>query len=295
MAGDKKGKERCHLFVETLAKNLNESLIIQVLDILIIWFVVYKLIMYARGTQMMNLLKGVFVFILTKSLTSFLGLQTLDWLLDQILNSAVVALIVLFQPELRRALQVIGQNIFRNRRSHKNPSVRLIEDLEYALKYMSRRKIGALIAIEQSDELAEYIETGIALDSKITNQLLINIFVPNTPLHDGAVVIKNYRIAAASCFLPLSENDQISKDLGTRHRAAIGLSEVTDALTLIVSEETGGISITHNNTLYRELSNQELKEKLEEYLMVDEEDQDKDVFRMVKDYLVDTFTSRGDE
>ena len=295
MAGDKKGKERCHLFVETLAKNLNESLIIQVLDILIIWFVVYKLIMYSRGTQMMNLLKGVFVFILTKSLTSFLGLQTLDWLLDQILNSAVVALIVLFQPELRRALQVIGQNIFRNRRSHKNPSVRLIEDLEYALKYMSRRKIGALIAIEQSDELAEYIETGIALDSKITNQLLINIFVPNTPLHDGAVVIKNYRIAAASCFLPLSENDQISKDLGTRHRAAIGLSEVTDALTLIVSEETGGISITHNNTLYRELSNQELKEKLEEYLMVDEEDQDKDVFRMVKDYLVDTFTSRGDE
>ncbi|MGX7092788.1 diadenylate cyclase CdaA [Hutsoniella sourekii] len=283
------------MFVETLAKNLNESLIIQVLDILIIWFVVYKLIMYARGTQMMNLLKGVFVFILTKSLTSFLGLQTLDWLLDQILNSAVVALIVLFQPELRRALQVIGQNIFRNRRSHKNPSVRLIEDLEYALKYMSRRKIGALIAIEQSDELAEYIETGIALDSKITNQLLINIFVPNTPLHDGAVVIKNYRIAAASCFLPLSENDQISKDLGTRHRAAIGLSEVTDALTLIVSEETGGISITHNNTLYRELSNQELKEKLEEYLMVDEEDQDKDVFRMVKDYLVDTFTSRGDE
>src|SRR5699024_4749031 len=140
-----------------------------------------------------------------------------------------------------------------NRRNQKNPSQKLIDDLENALLYMSKRKIGALISIEANDKLEEYIETGTAMNSEISNQLLINIFVPNTPLHDGAVIISNYRIAAASCYLPLSESSLIPKELGTRHRAAIGLGEVTDALTLIVSEETGSISMVKHDHLHRDL------------------------------------------
>lgn len=270
--------------------------LIQLLDIIIVWYLIYKLLMYARGTQMMNLLKGIAVFIAAKFLSSILGLQTIDWLLGQVLAWGVVAAIILFQPELRRALQNLGQNLFRNKRVEKNLSMKLIDDLVYAARYMSRRKIGALISVKDQDELGEYIETGIPLDSEISNQLLINIFIPNTPLHDGAVIVSDYRIAAASCYLPLSESDSISKELGTRHRAAIGLSEVSDALTLIVSEETGSISITKNEVLYRDLKEDELTDLLIKFLYVEEEQTtNKSLIEPVKGFFFDTFKQRGED
>ena len=276
---------------------INNQPLVQILDIIIVWYLIYKLLMYARSTQVMNLLKGVGIFIGAKFLSSMIGLQTIDWILGQVLAWGVVAAIILFQPELRRALQMIGQNFFRNRRSAKNPNEVLIEDLEQSLKYMSKRKIGALISIEGKEPLSEYIETGIRLDSEISNQLLINIFVPNTPLHDGAVVIRNYRISAASCYLPLSESSLIPKELGTRHRAAIGLSEVTDALTLIVSEETGDISLVKHEVLHRAVKDSELHSLLVKYLMVEPNNKDessKDSVVWFKEYFLDNFKQWGD-
>lgn len=266
--------------------------LVRVLDILIVWYLIYKLLMYARGTQIMNLLKGVGIFLIAKGASSLLGLQTIDWLLGQVLSWGVVAMIILFQPELRRALEILGRDLFKNRRGTNNPSEKLIDDLEKSVQYMSKRKIGALISIEGQDELSDYISTGIPLDAEVSNQLLINIFIPNTPLHDGAVIISNYQIAAASCYLPLSESKSIPKELGTRHRAAIGLSEVTDAVTIIVSEETGDISVVKGDTLNRALSREEFREKLEEYLFREEEGP-KDFLQIARDFI-NGESERGD-
>ncbi|MGY4105719.1 diadenylate cyclase CdaA [Ignavigranum ruoffiae] len=275
---------------------INNKPIVQILDILIVWYLIYKLLMYARGTQVMNLLKGVGIFIAAKFISSVAGLQTIDWILGQILAWGVVAAIILFQPELRRALQMIGQSLFRNRKTSKNPNETLIENLEQSLKYMSKRKIGALISIEGKEPLSEFIETGIRLDSEISFQLLINIFVPNTPLHDGAVIIRNYKIASASCYLPLSESSLIPKELGTRHRAAIGLSEVTDALTLIVSEETGDISLVKHEVLHRGVKADELHNLLVKYLMVEAEQKEdtKDSLVGFKEYFLENLKQWGD-
>ena len=267
--------------------------IIRILDILLVWYLIYRLLMYARGTQMMNLLKGVGIFLIAKSASSLAGLQTVDWLLGQVLSWGVVAMIILFQPELRRALEILGRDLFKNRKSKNNPSEKLINDIEKSVQYMSKRKIGALISIEGQDGLGDYISTGIPLDAEITNQLLINIFIPNTPLHDGAVIIRDYQIAAASCYLPLSDSTLIPKELGTRHRAAIGLSEVSDAVTVIVSEETGDISVVKGDKMHRALDRNEFRNLLEEYLFVDEEDP-KDILQVIRDFLNDSL-QRGDK
>ncbi len=267
--------------------------IIRILDILLVWYLIYRLLMYARGTQMMNLLKGVGIFLIAKSVSSLAGLQTVDWLLGQVLSWGVVAMIILFQPELRRALEILGRDLFKNRKSKNNPSEKLINDIEKSVQYMSKRKIGALISIEGQDGLGDYILTGIPLDAEITNQLLINIFIPNTPLHDGAVIIRDYQIAAASCYLPLSDSTLIPKELGTRHRAAIGLSEVSDAVTVIVSEETGDISVVKGDKMNRALDRNEFRNLLEEYLFVDEEDS-KDILQVIRDFLNDSL-QRGDK
>lgn len=267
--------------------------IIRILDILLVWYLIYRLLMYARGTQMMNLLKGVGIFLIAKSVSSLAGLQTVDWLLGQVLSWGVVAMIILFQPELRRALEILGRDLFKNRKSKNNPSEKLINDIEKSVQYMSKRKIGALISIEGQDGLGDYISTGIPLDAEITNQLLINIFIPNTPLHDGAVIIRDYQIAAASCYLPLSDSTLIPKELGTRHRAAIGLSEVSDAVTVIVSEETGDISVVKGDKMNRALDRNEFRNILEEYLFVDEDDS-KDIFQVIRDFLNDSL-QRGDK
>ncbi|MBL3645428.1 diadenylate cyclase CdaA [Peribacillus frigoritolerans] len=245
--------------------------VVNFIDILLVWFVIYKLLTIIRGTKAIQLLKGIFVIVIVKSLSNLFGFNTLGWLMAQVMNWGVLAILVIFQPELRRALEQLGRGklFARGTVPEENQQERLVEEIQKASTYMAKRRIGALITIEKGTELGDYVETGIPLKSYISSELLINIFIPNTPLHDGAVILQNNQVAAAACYLPLSESPFISKELGTRHRAAIGMSEVTDSLTIVVSEETGGISVTKNGELYRDLNQESFRAMLTSELVVE--------------------------
>ncbi|NYF25818.1 diadenylate cyclase CdaA [Sporosarcina sp. JAI121] len=238
--------------------------LINIVDVLLVWFVFYKLITIIKGTKAVQLLKGIFVIVIVRILTDIFGLDTLRFLMDQVLPFGFLAIIIIFQPELRRALEQLGRGrlFARTNMQEEEERERLIDAIMKSVSYMAKRRIGALISIERETGLSEYIETGTHMDSTITSELLINVFIPNTPLHDGAVIIQRNRIAAAGCYLPLSESPFISKELGTRHRAALGISEVTDAVTIIVSEETGAVSITANGDIDRNLDMQEFEARL---------------------------------
>lgn len=232
------------------------SVVFNILDVLLVWYVIYKVLTLIKGTKAVQLLNGIFVIVLSKIATAIFGLDTLDWLLQQIIDWGFLAVIIIFQPEIRRALEQLGRGKLFQRTANQqdDEQSRLIEAMKKSVSYMAKRRIGALISIERETGLNEYIETGIKMNADISSELLINIFIPNTPLHDGAVIIQKDKISAAACYLPLSESAFISKELGTRHRAALGLSEVTDAITVIVSEETGAVSITADGNLHRNLS-----------------------------------------
>ncbi|WP_042477851.1 diadenylate cyclase CdaA [Bacillus ndiopicus] len=232
------------------------SYIFGFIDVLVVWYVIYKLLGLIQGTKAVQLLKGIFVIVIAKIATSLFGLSTLDYLLKQVIEWGFLAIIIIFQPEIRRALEQLGRGKLFQRSTNQQDEeqTRLIEAMKKSVSYMAKRRIGALISIEKETGLTEYIETGIAMNATASSELLINIFIPNTPLHDGAVIMQKDKIAAAACYLPLSESPFISKELGTRHRAALGLSEVTDAITIVVSEETGAISITINGNLHRNLT-----------------------------------------
>jgi len=258
---------RPEIWQELLNKYLTLNLLVHVIDILVVWYVVYKLLMMINDTKAIQVFKGIAVIIIIRIVSDFLGLNTVSWLMNQVITYGVVAAIVIFQPEVRRGLEHLGRGTaLTHSNKQKNIQESFITALDESLQYMSKRKIGALITIERTDSLIDMIETGIPIDADISSQLIINIFIPNTPLHDGAVIIKNNRIASASSYLPLSESNKIPKEFGTRHRAAIGVSEVSDALTLVVSEETGDVSITHNKTflpgLQREAYLEVLKQEL---------------------------------
>jgi diadenylate cyclase len=241
-----------------------------VIDLLLVTFVIYKLIMIIRGTKAVQLLKGITVILLVWFISSFFGLKTLQWLMDLAITYGILAIIIIFQPELRRALEQLGRGRFFSRSSlnEEEEKSKSLEAIIKATNYMAKRHIGALISIERETGLSEYIETGTPLHAILTEELLINVFIQNTPLHDGAVIIKNNKIEAAACYLPLSESPFISKELGTRHRAALGISEVTDCITIIVSEETGSISLTKNGDLLRELSEEQLRAVLVKELTI---------------------------
>jgi len=238
--------------------------LVNIVDVLLVWFVFYQLMKIVKGTKAVQLLKGILVIIIVRVLTDVFSLDTLRFLMDQVLPFGFLAILIIFQPELRRALEQLGRGrIFARTNVQENEERdRLMTALTKSVSYMAKRRIGALISIEKETGLSEYIETGIPLHADITSELLINIFIPNTPLHDGAVILQKNQIAAAGCYLPLSESSFISKELGTRHRAAIGLSEVTDAITVIVSEETGAVSITASGDLDRNLSMEEFETRL---------------------------------
>lgn len=233
--------------------------LMNVIDILIVWYIIYRLIMLVKGTKAVQLVKGISLIILIRIVAGFLNLHTLTYFVDQILSWSVIGIIVIFQPEIRRGLEHLGRSpIFGGSNGNKKQSSeKMIEELDKAIQYMSKRRIGALITLQQHTGLEDYIETGIPLDADITGELLINIFIPNTPLHDGAVVIRDGKIAVAAAYLPLSDSTTIPKKLGTRHRAAVGISEVTDAITIVVSEETGGVTITRNSQLMLDMSREE--------------------------------------
>ena len=241
--------------MQTIATLLTWRNLINLVDILVIWFLIYELIMLIRGTRAIQLFKGILVILLIKLVSWYVGLSTVSWLMDQVINWGVIAIVIIFQPEIRRGLEHLGRGtLFARNRTANEQEEEMIKQLDQAIKYMSKRRIGALISIQMDTGLEEYIETGIPMDADITGALLINTFIPNTPLHDGAVIIKNNRIAVAAAYLPLSDSKLIPKELGTRHRAAVGISEVTDALTIVISEETGEVSITKDNELLRNMS-----------------------------------------
>jgi diadenylate cyclase len=201
-------------------------------------------------------------------------LKTLSWITEQAITWGFLAIIIIFQPELRRALEQLGRGKFFARTNGQEDDEREkgVEAIVKATDYMAKRRIGALISIERETGMSDYIETGIPLNAKISSELLINIFIPNTPLHDGAVIIQKNNVAAAACYLPLSESPFISKELGTRHRAALGISEVTDSVTVIVSEETGSISLTKNGELHRDLNLTTFKDLLSNELLAKQVD-----------------------
>ncbi|RCW73279.1 diadenylate cyclase CdaA [Saliterribacillus persicus] len=234
-------------------------------DIGVVWYVLYKLLMLIRGTKAIQLLKGIFVVIAIYLLSVILDLMTVRMLIWQVIMWGPLGIIILFQPELRRALEQLGRGSFfsRNSTSEEDSLNQAIEAIVKSCNYMAKRRIGALITIERESALGDYVATGIPVNGKLTNELLTNIFIPNTPLHDGAVIISRDEIVAAACYLPLSESPFISKELGTRHRAAMGISEATDSLTITVSEETGQISCAKNGELHRNLTIDKLSEMLE--------------------------------
>jgi len=238
-------------------------------DILLVTYVIYKLILLIRGTRAVQLLKGIMVIVVTWLLSKSLGLKTLHWLMSQAFTFGVLALVIIFQPELRRALEQLGRGkLFSRTHTTQDDEVvqKMAEEVGKSVTYMSKRRIGALIVIERNTGLNDYVETGIQISGKVTSELLINIFIPNTPLHDGAVIIRKELVLAAGCYLPLSENPSISKELGTRHRAAIGMSEVSDGLSIVVSEETGQVSFAINGEVTRNITEEQLTKIIVEQL-----------------------------
>ncbi len=252
-----------------------------IIDILIVSYVIYKLIMLVRGTRAVQLLRGIFVLLIAWGLSVAFQLHTLNWLMNQAFTFGVLAIIIIFQPELRRALEQLGRGTLFSRSSNAEDTEfkTIIAEVIKALNYFSKNKIGALIVFERETGLMDVIESGTKLNSNISSELLINIFIPNTPLHDGAVIISGNQIMAAGCYLPLSENPFISKELGTRHRAAIGMTEVSDAVVLVVSEETGQISLSINGQVVRDIKEESLISKLFEELRPNKDNSKKPFWR----------------
>lgn len=239
---------------------------INLLDIAIVAVVTYKIMVMLKGTRAVQLIKGLIVLLLISIISEQIGLTTVNWVLVQVQTLLLIGIPIVFQPELRRGLEQLGRSSFLNRKNkserENQEMLRNVEQLMRCMTAASKTKTGVLMAIKRDSGLAEYVATGIPINGYLTAELLGNIFIVNTPLHDGAVIIDNDKILAASCYLPLSESSSISKELGTRHRAGIGLTEVTDALVLIVSEETGAMSIADGGVLYRDLKETKVKELL---------------------------------
>ncbi len=241
----------------------NRPTIADILDILIVAFLLYELLMLTRETRASAVLKGLVMLVLASWFSDLLGLTALNWVLLNVVNNGAVVLVILFQPELRKALEQIGSGAIRKSgRRSETARYNVVDELITCLLKLSRRRVGALIVLEQRIGLKDVVETGTALNSDISAALLENIFEPNTPLHDGAVVIRDNHIMAAACILSLSEGKGISRELGTRHRAALGITETTDAISLIVSEETGIISMACGGRLTRHLDRAALEEIL---------------------------------
>lgn len=243
-----------------------------IVEILIIAFLLYHILLWFRNTRAWTLMRGlviVLVFIVIAALTN---MTTILWIVKNVTGIAVTALIILLQPELRNALEELGQKNLvaslvpfdTSRRQTERYSEKTVNEIVRASQAMAAAKTGALIVLERNTPLRQYERTGIDIDAVVSSQLLINIFEKNTPLHDGAVILRGNRVVSATCYLPLSEN-HMDKDLGTRHRAGVGISEVTDSLTVIVSEETGGISLAYKGKLSRGVTPEALRERLQQF------------------------------
>ena len=241
-----------------------------VAEIIILSFIIYQIMIWIKSTRAWTLLKGFAVVLALLAVAAFFHMNTILWIAENFFSLGITALIIVFQPELRRALEQLGEkNILTtivpfdsSRKTEEMMTDRTVTELVKACFEMGKARTGALIVIEQSVSLQEYDRTGISLDAAVSSQLILNVFEKNTPLHDGAVILSGNRLRSATCYLPLSDNLNLSKELGTRHRAAVGVSEVSDSLTIVVSEETGSVSVAKNGRLIRNLNQDQLKEQL---------------------------------
>ena len=251
-----------------------------VFEILIIAFLVYYILAWMKTTRSWKLLRGLLFIFLFLLVLDLMEMTTIVWMFQNVLGFVVTAMIVVMQPELRHALEELGDKSFlpsigfldSSKREDSSFSEKTVSEIGKACMEMGKVKTGALIVIERKESLKDYERTGIEVDGIVTSQLLINIFEHNTPLHDGAVIIRGNRVTYATCYLPLSDNLGLSKELGTRHRAGVGISEATDSLTVIVSEETGGISVAFEGELERNLNSESLKEKMRQIMNMNSEE-----------------------
>lgn len=264
--------QQLNTFIATYLSKLHMPTIhwTDVVEIIILAFLAYYILLWIRNTRAWALLKGVTVIAVFILIAAFFRMNTILWIVTNVFNIAAIAIVVMLQPELRKAMEELGQKNFFSSMlpfdSGKSEggrfSDRTVNEIVKASVEMGKVKTGALIVIEQNQSLSEYERTGIDVDGIVSSQLLINIFEHNTPLHDGAVIVRGNRVVSATCYLPLSDNMALSKELGTRHRAGVGISEVTDSLTVIVSEENGKISVAYNGELERGLDAEGLKARL---------------------------------
>lgn len=261
-------------YIESIADNLNMRMpsmdYTDIIEIVILSFLIYHILIWIKNTRAWALLKGLLVIFAFILVAAYFRMTTILWIGRNALGFVVVALIVVMQPELRKALEELGnKNIITSvlpfdsgRREEGRFSDKTINEISKACVEMGRTKTGALIVVQQKQPLSDFERTGIEVDGIVTSQLLINIFEHNTPLHDGAIIVRGNRIISATCYLPLSDNLDLDKELGTRHRAGLGITEVTDAMTIIVSEETGKISVAYKGRMDRGLDSEKLKEHL---------------------------------
>lgn len=266
--------EQLNMFISTYLSNLHMPTIYwtDIVEIVILTFLVYHILVWIKNTRAWALLKGVIMIAVFILIAALFKMNTILWIVTNVFNIAAIAIVVMLQPELRKAMEELGQKNFfsamlpfdSNKSEGGRFSDRTINEIVKASVEMGKVKTGALIVIEKEQSLSEYERTGIDVDGIVSSQLLINIFEHNTPLHDGAVIVRGNRIVSATCYLPLSDNMSLSKELGTRHRAGVGISEVTDSLTVIVSEETGKISVAYNGQLERGMDAERLKVRLSE-------------------------------
>lgn len=254
-----------------------------VFEIFIIAFMVYYILAWMKTTRSWKMLRGLLFIFMFLLILDLMDMTTIVWIFQNVLGFIVTALIVVMQPELRHALEELGNKNFlpsigfldSSRGQESSFSEKTVNEIAKACSEMGRAKTGALIVIERKEALKEYERTGIEVDGLVTSQLLINIFEHNTPLHDGAVIVRGNRVTYATCYLPLSDNLGLSKELGTRHRAGVGISEATDSLTVIVSEETGGISVAYEGELERNLTLDSLKEKMRDIMNMNNDEDTK--------------------
>jgi len=236
------------------------------LEILILWFVIYHIMLFFEGTRAIQVLRGIIILLVAFFLFQKLGLGILDWLLTKLFAISVIAILIIFHPEIRQGLARLGQRHLFITALREEELDQVLKEIAAAADALAKNKIGALIAIERNDPLTAYVASGVMIDARVSRDLIETVFTPNSLLHDGGIIIQNGRIAAAGCLFPLSQSQDLSRIYGTRHRAALGLSDETDALAIIVSEERQDISLVSKGRLYKDLSPEELVLKVKEMI-----------------------------
>jgi len=242
-----------------------------VLEILILWFIIYRAMLFFEGTRAVHVLRGIIIILIAFFLFQKLGLSVLDWLFNKLFGISVIAVLIIFHPEIRRGLARLGRRNLFNAGLREEKLDQMLSEIAKVADSLSKDKFGALIAIENNDPLASYAESGVPVDARVSAELIEAIFTPNNPLHDGGLVIRNGRIVAAGCLFPLTQNQDLSRIFGTRHRAALGLSEESDAIIIIISEERRDLSLVYREKLYKDLSQEELLSKIREIIKLNKE------------------------